>query len=177
MDISKFLLCFTDYLIDLPAAFLCILPVLEHSRICKKRLFIIVPDKKKHLRISIPAQINTIIYLIAPLTGGLVFEISEDGHFNRGPLGLTVYAVSITYTLYQRETFNPASHATAGGSPYKGHVDYDHESYVDHNEGESTFTVRKSNDKSWPVVTFSGLPRSPYGYASRRSFLERNGSL
>ena len=43
MDISKFLLCFTDYLIDLPAAFLCILPVLEHSRICKKRLFIIVP--------------------------------------------------------------------------------------------------------------------------------------
>ena len=64
------------------------------------QLFIIVPDKKKHLRISIPAQINTIISLISPLTGGLVFEISEDGHFNRGPLGLTVYAVSITYTLF-----------------------------------------------------------------------------
>ena len=44
MDISKLLLCFADYLIDLPAAFLCILPVLEHSRIGKKQLFVIVPS-------------------------------------------------------------------------------------------------------------------------------------
>jgi len=43
MDISKFLLCFADYIIDLPAAFLCILPVLAHSRVGKKRLFLIVP--------------------------------------------------------------------------------------------------------------------------------------
>ncbi len=41
MDLSKFLLCFADYIIDLPAAFLCILPVLEHSRIGKRRLIII----------------------------------------------------------------------------------------------------------------------------------------
>ncbi len=43
MDISEFLICFADCIINLPAAFLCILPVLEHSRIGKKRLFIIVP--------------------------------------------------------------------------------------------------------------------------------------
>ena len=43
MDISKFLLCFADYIIDLPAAFLCILPVLAHSRVGKKSLFLIVP--------------------------------------------------------------------------------------------------------------------------------------
>lgn len=42
MDISRFLLCFADYIIDLPAAILCILPILEHSRIGKRKLLFIV---------------------------------------------------------------------------------------------------------------------------------------
>ena len=48
MDISKLLLCFADYLIDLPAAFLCILPVLEHSRIGKKQLFVLEEEGAPH---------------------------------------------------------------------------------------------------------------------------------
>lgn len=42
MDISRFLLCFADYIIDLPAAILCILPILEHSRLGKRKLLFIV---------------------------------------------------------------------------------------------------------------------------------------
>ena len=42
MDFFKLLLYFTDYLITLPAAFMCVLPVLEHSKIKKTPTTIIV---------------------------------------------------------------------------------------------------------------------------------------
>ena len=62
-------------------------------------LMIIVPDMKNRFLFSIPAIINTILYATSPLTNGLMFKISEDNTFLRGPLGYTIYFVTAFYLV------------------------------------------------------------------------------
>ncbi len=50
----------------------------------------------RHLSL-LPAVINTIIYATSPLFGDLVFTISEQNLFVRGPLGLSVYVIAGIY--------------------------------------------------------------------------------
>lgn len=65
-------------------------------------LVIIMPeaDRKNRLRlflISLPIIVNTLVYAIAPFTGGLVFCYDRDYHFTRGPLGGIIYIVTLYY--------------------------------------------------------------------------------
>lgn len=56
--------------------------------------------RKKQLNrliLSFPIIFNTVVYLIAPFTGGLVFSFDEDYCFDRGPLGYTIYIVTFIY--------------------------------------------------------------------------------
>lgn len=62
-------------------------------------LMIIVPDMKNRFLFSIPAIINTILYVTSPLTNGLMFKIDEDNTFLRGPLGYTIYFVTAFYLV------------------------------------------------------------------------------
>lgn len=62
-------------------------------------LMIIVPDMKNRFLFSIPAIINTILYVTSPLTNGLMFKINEDNTFFRGPLGYTIYFVTAFYLV------------------------------------------------------------------------------
>ena len=61
--------------------------------------FIILPKGKHRFHIAIPAILNSIIYIIAPFTDNLVFSITDEGHFRRGPLGMTVFIVSGFYAV------------------------------------------------------------------------------
>lgn len=64
-------------------------------------LVIIMPEGKNtfscRLLLALPIIINSIIYLIAPFTGDLVFNYDEDYYFNRGPLGYSIYIVTFLY--------------------------------------------------------------------------------
>ena len=67
-------------------------------------LVIIMPqaDRKRRLKmflLSIPLLWNTIVYLIAPWVGKLVFYYDEDYTFSRGPLGYSIYVVTFFYLL------------------------------------------------------------------------------
>ena len=67
-------------------------------------LVIIMPqaDRKRRLKmflLSIPLIWNTIVYLIAPWVGKLVFWYEEDYTFSRGPLGYSIYVVTFFYLL------------------------------------------------------------------------------
>ena len=62
-------------------------------------LMIIVPDMKNRFLFSIPAIINTIMYVTSPLTNGLVFKIDDTNSFSRGPLGNTIYIVTAFYLI------------------------------------------------------------------------------
>ena len=67
-------------------------------------LVIIMPqaDRKRRLKmflLSIPLLWNTIVYLIAPWVGKLVFWYEEDYTFRRGPLGYSIYVVTFFYLL------------------------------------------------------------------------------
>ena len=62
-------------------------------------LMIIVPDMKNRFLFSIPAIINTILYVTSPLTNGLVFKINYQNRFFRGPLGYTIYFVTAFYLV------------------------------------------------------------------------------
>ena len=61
--------------------------------------FIILPKTKYRFYIAIPAILNAILYIIAPFTDNLVFTITEEGYFRRGPLGLAVFYVSAFYAI------------------------------------------------------------------------------
>ena len=60
-------------------------------------LLLIIPDRRNKLLSFVPAGINTLVYLVALFVPQLVFGYHEDGHFYRGPLGLTVYTVQFAY--------------------------------------------------------------------------------
>lgn len=67
-------------------------------------LAIIIPRKGPQYRVkfllfSLPLLLNTIIYLIAPWTGELVFWYREDYTFCRGPLGYSIYIVTFFYLI------------------------------------------------------------------------------
>ena len=62
-------------------------------------LMIIVPDMKNRFLFSIPAILNTILYVTSPFTGNLVFRINEDNTFKRGMLGNTIYYVTAFYLV------------------------------------------------------------------------------
>ena len=67
-------------------------------------LTIIMPGRetassKNKLLLALPILINSIIYLIAPFTGSLVFNYDENYFFNRGPLGYSIYVVTFIYLL------------------------------------------------------------------------------
>ncbi len=67
-------------------------------------LVIIIPDddnpvRPRHLLLQLPIIINTVIYLAAPLAGKLVFWISKDNSFHRGPLGYSIYIVTFYYLV------------------------------------------------------------------------------
>ncbi|MBR2547293.1 MAG: histidine kinase [Eubacterium sp.] len=53
--------------------------------------------RKRNLLLALPLILNTVIYLTAPFMGTLVFSYDEDYHFNRGPLGTTIYIVTFFY--------------------------------------------------------------------------------
>ena len=65
-------------------------------------LVIIMPeedrkDPKNHFLLALPMIINTIIYLIAPFSGKLVFYFDEHYWFCRGMLGGSIYIVTFIY--------------------------------------------------------------------------------
>lgn len=67
-------------------------------------LVIIIPKEEmydwwKRLLLALPLIANTVIYLIAPFTGTLVFRFDEDYCFDRGLLGSTIYIVTFFYLL------------------------------------------------------------------------------
>lgn len=65
-------------------------------------LIIIMPEKtstNNKLLLGLPIIINTIVYLIAPFTNGIVFRFNENYNFNRGILGYTIYIVTFLYLL------------------------------------------------------------------------------
>ena len=59
-------------------------------------LMLLVPTQSQRRMSTIPAAVNAIIYLTAPLTNGLVFHYVKDG-YTRGPLGFTVYHAQFIY--------------------------------------------------------------------------------
>ena len=63
------------------------------------QLYLIVPKVKHSLYLALPAIFNTVVYLIAPFTGLLVFRITDYGVWKRGPLGYTVFFVSLFYAV------------------------------------------------------------------------------
>ncbi len=67
-------------------------------------LIIIIPrtarnHRQKIFLLSLPLIVNTIIYLIAPWAGELVFWYKEDYTFCRGPLGHSIYIVTFFYLV------------------------------------------------------------------------------
>ena len=60
-------------------------------------VILIAPSKLARNLAIIPAAVNSIIYLLSPLTDGFVFKINEHNQFVRGPLGYTIYIVNIVY--------------------------------------------------------------------------------
>ena len=65
-------------------------------------LVIIIPGdensaRPRRLLLALPMLINTAVYLAAPFAGKLVFWLSEDNSFHRGPLGVTIYIVTFFY--------------------------------------------------------------------------------
>ena len=67
-------------------------------------LIIIIPRtdrnyNRKIFLLSLPLIVNTIIYLIAPWAGELVFWYREDYAFCRGPLGYSIYIVTFFYLI------------------------------------------------------------------------------
>lgn len=67
-------------------------------------LLVIIPEDEREttagrLMLAPPLIANTVIYLIAPFTGELVFNFDEDYIFNRGTLGYTIYVVTFYYLL------------------------------------------------------------------------------
>ena len=53
--------------------------------------------KLRRFIVALPLLINAFIYLIAPLTGELVFRFDSDYSFHRGPLGGSIYIVTFIY--------------------------------------------------------------------------------
>lgn len=53
--------------------------------------------KVNNFVLAIPVFANTIIYLIAPFTGTLVFCYDENYYFNRGPLGYSIFITTFIY--------------------------------------------------------------------------------
>ena len=64
-------------------------------------LAVLVPHKHSNKLSSIihsfPIFINSLIYLVAPFTGELVFWYDSDYDFHRGPLGISIYVVTFIY--------------------------------------------------------------------------------
>ena len=63
-------------------------------------LIVLLPDhigKSRRVLFSLPLLINTVIYLIAPFAGHLVFWYGDDYSFSRGPLGSSIYIVTFLY--------------------------------------------------------------------------------
>ena len=65
-------------------------------------LVIIMPpgelkDRTKKWLLALPIIINSAIYLAAPFAGTLVFSYDSNYHFNRGPLGWSIYIVTYLY--------------------------------------------------------------------------------
>lgn len=60
-------------------------------------IMIVYPNEKKIL--YIPAFLNAALCFISVFSG-IVFYISEDNHFKRGPLGYLTYFVDAVYLLY-----------------------------------------------------------------------------
>ena len=88
MDFLKLLLYFADYLITLPAAFMCVLPVLEHSKIKKIPTVIIVSAAaavtsipmafiryKTNVGANIPLFAAMVLFFIAYL---LMFDVKRS---------------------------------------------------------------------------------------------------
>jgi sensor histidine kinase YesM len=61
-------------------------------------LLIIVPDIKHKFAVSIPAVINTVVYLATPFFGDYIFLYKGDS-FRRDILGYTIYVVLIFYVV------------------------------------------------------------------------------
>ena len=57
-------------------------------------------DRRKDFLIALPLMINTVVYLMAPFTDGLVFGFDEDYVFDRGMLGYTIYIVTFFYLIF-----------------------------------------------------------------------------
>lgn len=63
-------------------------------------LIVLLPpsgNKKTIIIYSIPIAINTLIYLIAPFSGELVFWYDGDYLFHRGTFGISIYIVTFIY--------------------------------------------------------------------------------
>lgn len=63
-------------------------------------LIVLLPalnEKKRSALLALPLTINTVIYLMAPFSGHLVFWYESDYSFQRGPLGSSVYIVTFIY--------------------------------------------------------------------------------
>lgn len=63
-------------------------------------LVVLLPDnmsKLQRLLFSLPVIVNTVVYLAAPFTGTMVFWYNENSYFSRGPLGFTIYIVTLFY--------------------------------------------------------------------------------
>ena len=63
------------------------------------QFFLIIPKEKHSIYLALPAIFNTVVYLIAPFTGKLIFRITDKGVWERGPLGYTVFIVSMFYAV------------------------------------------------------------------------------
>jgi len=63
------------------------------------QFFLIIPKAKHSIYLALPAIFNTLVYLIAPFTENLIFRITDKGLWERGPLGYTVFIVSMFYAV------------------------------------------------------------------------------
>ena len=60
-------------------------------------LLVIVPDVKYRFLLTLPAIINSVIYIAAPFTDGLIFTFGETNSFKRGDLGYTIFFTMLFY--------------------------------------------------------------------------------
>ena len=63
-------------------------------------LIVLLPPhvpRSRRILLTLPLAVNTLIYLIAPAAGQLVFWYDSGYNFRRGPLGASVYIVTFIY--------------------------------------------------------------------------------
>ena len=95
--------CYVEaYLGDLPQATIarCVFIALNYSLVTlvlMNAIMILHPEQSKW--IFIPSIVNALVCFVSIPTG-VVFYLTEDNHFQRGPLGYLTYIVNAIYLMY-----------------------------------------------------------------------------